>query len=54
MFDPLHHDVALRGYFPRLKTLTSLVMSPKVNLMDPFQQLIIVLTVARNECPRIK
>jgi len=45
-----------------LKTLTSLVISPKVNLMnpflqfnlmDPFLQFMIVLAVARNGRPRM-
>jgi len=42
-----------RGYFSRLKTLTSLVMSPKVKLMDPFLQLMMALAVARNGHPKI-
>ena len=49
IFDPYYH----KGYFSRLETLTSLVMSPKVNLMDPFLQLIIALAVAWNGCLRI-
>ena len=33
--------------------MTSLVMSPKVNLMDPFLQFIIALVVARNGRPKM-
>jgi len=36
-----------------LKTLTSLVMSPKVNLMNSFLQLILALTVVWNGRPKI-
>jgi len=42
-----------RGCFPKLKTLTSLVLYLKVILMDLFLQLIIALAVVRNERPKI-
>ena len=38
---------------PRLKTLTSFIMSPKINRMDPFLQLIMALAVARNGHPKM-
>ena len=46
-------SLILRGYFSRLKILTSLVMSLKVNLIDPFLQLMFAFAVARNEYPKI-
>jgi len=41
------------GYLLRLKTLTSFVMSPKVNRMDPIPQLIMALAVVRNGHPKM-
>ena len=43
----------ISGLFYRLKTLTFLVMSLKLNLIDPFLQLIIALAIARNGRPKI-
>jgi len=45
--------ICIVGVLPKLKTLTSLVMSPKVNLMDPFLQFMIVLAVTRNGHPKM-
>ena len=45
--------IDILGCLPRLKAMTSFVMSPKVNRMDPFLQLIMALAVARNELPKM-
>ena len=45
--------IDIPGLSSKIETLTSFVMSPKVNRMDPFLQLIIALAVARNGRPKM-
>jgi len=42
-----------RGYYPRWKTFTSFVMSPKVKRIDPFLQFMIAFAVAKKGRPRM-